>query len=198
MVPTDGRRAVRRGRAAWIAAAAGAAALAAASPATGGEPLRPVDLPADWRSIDAPPARLFAGLCDLRPRPKAQTVLHSRYSAPRRVPIVDSTWYRFATVRLARARFAAIRRELRTCRTYLYTRADGEQAVVTVEPAGAPAFGDEAVAYARVLVIGAGGLDLRSAVMRVGRRIASVHVLDLSPPDPALLDGLAARAAALA
>jgi len=70
--------------------------------------------------------------------------------------------------------------------------------VITVEPVGAPALGDEAAAYAREMFLTAVTPGLRSAVIREGRRLASVHILDVALPESEVADGLAARAAARA
>ena len=96
------------------------------------------------------------------------------------------------------ATWAGIRRALRTCRVYDFPLVSGEPAVITVEPAAAPALGDEAVAYAREIFLTAVTPGLRSAVIREGRRLASVHILDVALPESEVADGLAARAAARA
>jgi hypothetical protein len=199
MDPTDGcrPRSFRRGCAVWAAAIA-VAGLMGASQAAAGEPLRATDVPPGWVTIDAPPARLYAGLCGLRPRPKARTVLHARYAHPAGLPAVDSTWYEFATVALARKRLGAIRRALRTCRVYDFPLVSGEPAVITVEPLVEPALGDEAVAYVREVFLTDVTPGLRSAVIREGRRLASVHILDVVLPASEVADGLAALAAARA
>ncbi len=198
MRPTDGRRGgwLRSICAAWAAAAL--AGLVAASGASAGEPLRIADVPPGWVRIEGAPEPLFAGLCGLRPRPKAGRVLHARYRDPATALVADSTWYEFTTAARARARLAAIRRTIRACRVYDFTFADGEEALVTLEPSGAPALGDEAVAYQREIYAAAGTPGIRSVVVRRGRRLASVHVLDLTLPPTELAAALAARAAARA
>jgi hypothetical protein len=84
------------------------------------------------------------------------------------------------------------------CRVYDLTFRDGEETLITLEPSGAPALGDEAVAYQREIYAAAGTPGIRSVVVRVGRRMAAVHLLDLALPLTELVDALAARAAARA
>jgi hypothetical protein len=199
MHPRDGRRGGRRLRsigAAWVVAAL--AGLIAASPASSGEPLRPGDVPPGWVSVGGAPARLFAGVCGLRPRPKASRVLHTRYRDPASALIADSTWHEFTTAERARRRLAAIRRTIRSCRVYDFTFDDGDETLITLEPSGAPDVGNDAVAYQREIYAAASTPGIRSVVVRVGRRLTTVHLLDLALPPTELVDALAARAAARA
>jgi hypothetical protein len=141
--------------------AAAIAALVAAGPAVAGEPLRAIDVPPGWVSSDAPPSRLFAGLCGLRPRPRASTVL-------------------------------------RTCRVYDLPLPEDDGILITVEPVAAPPVGDERVAFVREVSLRGSTPGMRSVVIRKGRRLASVHVLDRAVPPSEFVDALAAQAAARA
>lgn len=188
----------RLGGVAGLVAAAAIAALVAAGPAVAGEPLRVTDVPPGWVSSDAPPSPLFAGLCGLRPRPRASTVLHTRFRDPAGLPVVDSTWYEFSTVGRARQRLRAIRRVLRNCRVYDLPLPDDDGVLITVEPVAAPPVGDERVAFVREVSLRGSTPGMRSVVIRKGRRLASVHVLDRAVPPSEFADALAVRAAARA